>query len=117
MKESTVQGRIIQALEQRGAWVVKVHQTGRGRRGIPDVIACYRGIFLAIEVKAPGGQTTDHQRVQLRQIQAAGGHAMVASSVSKVMLLLDALDQVQLLNQPELPGMEAPRIVRLEDAA
>lgn len=120
MSEATLQKTIIDTLEQRGAWVAKQHQTGRGRRGIPDVLACYRGLFIAIEVKAPGSTTAaGRKEAQLRElgaVQTAGGHAMIATNVSKVLLLLDALDQVDVANQPTLPGLSTVVVNRLDAA-
>lgn len=59
---------------------------GMGSMGIPDIIVCYRGIFLAIEVKAPGkkSHTTALQDDKIAKIRTAGGWAIVADCVSDV---------------------------------
>lgn len=49
MKEQDIQRKIIKYLESVGAYVVKV--VASNKSGTPDILACYRGIFLAIEVK------------------------------------------------------------------
>lgn len=50
---------------------------GYGRAGIPDVVACVNGHFLAIECKAGKGKTTALQKRELQSIAAAGGTACI----------------------------------------
>lgn len=56
---------------------------GYGTNGVPDFIICYRGTFVAIEAKAPGklDNTTPLQRMQIRNIHKASGHALVVDNV------------------------------------
>jgi len=51
MKEQDYQKKIINYLEKNGAYVVKISVASK--KGVPDIIACYRGRFLGIEVKTP----------------------------------------------------------------
>jgi hypothetical protein len=46
---------------------------GYGRQGIPDVICCIQGRFVAIECKAGRGVTTPLQDRELVRIRHAGG--------------------------------------------
>lgn len=73
---------------------MKVHGSRFGRAGIPDVIACYRGRFIAIEVKRPGSgsQTTKLQDHEIAMIKRAHGEALVATCPETVEGLLDAID-------------------------
>ena len=89
---SIVQG-IRMLLTTRGAWNMKVHGGPMGRAGIPDVIACYRGVFVAIEVKRPGAKPTPHQRRELDAIHSADGHAVIATSKHDVLELLARIDK------------------------
>lgn len=50
---------------------------GYGRQGIPDVIVCVDGKFLAIECKAGKGTTTALQEKEMAKIRAANGVTMV----------------------------------------
>lgn len=50
---------------------------GYGRAGIPDIIVCAGGFFLAIECKAGKGTTTALQKRELELIEKAGGTAVV----------------------------------------
>lgn len=64
-------------------WFYMPVQNGMGTVGIPDIIACIRGVFVAIEVKAPGklGNVTPNQANVLNAVLAAGGVAMVVDSL------------------------------------
>lgn len=56
-----------------GAYVYKPPGGLYGRNGTPDCFLVWRGIFIAIEVKADGNPPTDLQLKSLRSIIAAGG--------------------------------------------
>jgi len=62
---------------------------GYGRSGVPDIIACMRGRFLAIECKAKGNnKLTALQERELAAIEEAGGISYVADDAS-----LEALER------------------------
>lgn len=46
---------------------------GYGRQGIPDVICCIQGRFVAIECKANGGVPTELQNREAEKIRKGGG--------------------------------------------
>lgn len=50
---------------------------GYGRSGIPDIIVCYRGQFIAVECKAGFNKTTPLQDKELAAISTAGGITLV----------------------------------------
>ncbi len=52
--------------------------------GTADILCCYRGRFVAIEVKAPKGKPSDKQREFLHSINEAGGIGFIARSVDDV---------------------------------
>lgn len=56
--------------------------------GIPDIIVCAAGKFIAIECKAPGrrGSVTKHQELKIAEIRASGGTAFVATCLDDVIL-------------------------------
>jgi hypothetical protein len=51
---------------------------------VADILGCYKGRLLAIEVKAPGGRLSDHQQVFMARVTKEGGIAIVAYSVDAV---------------------------------
>jgi penicillin-binding protein-related factor A (putative recombinase) len=63
-------------------------------KGVSDIIGCWNGRFLAIEVKTPAGRVTDDQRKFLGRIRNHGGIAfVVARSVDDVIDGLDVRDR------------------------
>lgn len=94
MTEADVRRRVVEALRARGAVVWS--QTGAiGGTGRPDLAVCYRGRFIAVELKAPAGRLSRLQRVLLEQVESAGGIAAVVRSPAEAMALLDRVDTEQ----------------------
>lgn len=90
--EARLGAQIRKACAARGAFIFKIHGGPTMMAGLPDLIACYRGIFLGIEVKMPGNKPSAIQLRRHDEIAAANGAVIVAYSVSDVMTCLDALD-------------------------
>lgn len=63
-------------------WVLKVVGSGVQSSGVPDVIMCVKGRFVAIELKRPDGKgkLSDIQKAQIERIRRAGGRAETVSS-------------------------------------
>ena len=75
--EGKVKSKCVDILKKYGAYYFFPAQNGYGRAGVPDIIACYRGHFLAIECKAGFNKPTALQEREMAAIQKAGGSAMV----------------------------------------
>lgn len=102
-KEADIQAAIRDYLALRGAVVIRVN-SGRmpwtdkaGKRrsmamndspGCSDLLVCFRGKFLALEVKRPGEFETPKQAAFLERVRQAGGFARVVRSVGCVELAL-----------------------------
>jgi hypothetical protein len=96
MSEASITKAIMKRLKKEpNSWWFKVHGGPSQKAGIPDIIGCWRGLFIAIEVKAPGGTLRRLQAYRIGQIMKAGGVASMVYSVGEVELLLDTLDQVE----------------------
>ena len=52
--EAKVKKKIKEYLATTGAWYYMPVSNGMGRVGCPDILVCYKGNFVAFEVKAPG---------------------------------------------------------------
>lgn len=61
--------------------------------GIPDLLCCYRGLFVGIELKQVGEEPSKAQEHQMRKIRASGGIAFVARSLSDVKTVLGAFSE------------------------
>lgn len=77
--EAKVKKKIVDILKEAGAYYFFPATGGYGRSGIPDVIACIGGKFLAIECKAGKGKTTALQDRELVNIWKAGGATWVVN--------------------------------------
>jgi hypothetical protein len=89
MKESTVTRNIVAYLKDlkrtgKRIWFSKLHGGPMQKAGLPDLIVLYRGVFLAIEIKRPGGKATPLQLHTLAEMEKAGAQTIVASSVEDV---------------------------------
>ena len=71
----------------------KEHGGPYGTSGIPDIICCYKGRFLGLEAKLPGGKLTELQRRTLDKINAAGGIARQVQSVDDVKVIIAQADR------------------------
>lgn len=61
------------------------------RPGTPDILVCYRGDFIGIEVKALNGKLSEHQAMVGNDIQQCGGRWLVAKSLDDVTGYFDTL--------------------------
>ena len=75
--EKRVKDACVEVLKAFNAYYFFPVMGGYGRSGIPDIIACFRGHFIAIECKAGFNTTTQLQERELKAIAAAGGITLV----------------------------------------
>lgn len=75
--EKRVKDACVEVLKTFGAYYFFPVMGGYGRSGIPDIIACYKGYFIAIECKAGFNKTTPLQDKELAAIATAGGITLV----------------------------------------
>lgn len=91
--ESTITASIQRWLSKQPEWFgFKVAGGGAQMRGVPDIVGCWRGHFVGLEVKRPGvGRVSELQKHRVDQIRGAGGVAAVVYSVDDVKRLLEGL--------------------------
>lgn len=70
--EGKVKDKVKRLLKKYGAYYFMPVQTGYGAPTL-DILACYKGIFIAIETKAPGKKPTARQELTIKEIKAANG--------------------------------------------
>jgi Holliday junction resolvase len=80
--ETKVKRKVTVILNKYDAYFFFPPSNGFGRTGIPDIIVCYCGQFIAIECKAGKNTTTALQRRELRAIEDAGGYALVINETN-----------------------------------
>lgn len=57
-------------------WYTKIWGGGFQKSGIPDVICCVNGIFVAVEIKASHGRPSKLQKLNVSRLNHAGGLAV-----------------------------------------
>lgn len=84
-EEKKVENQIKRYLDKLGAYHIKIHGSAYMPAGTPDILACLKGRFVAIEVKrSKGGVVSALQEFKIKQIKNAGGVAFDARSVEDV---------------------------------
>jgi hypothetical protein len=85
--ESKLSRRIIGAINERGGFAWKNHGSEFTMAGLPDVIVCWKGRFIGLEVKMPGkkGTVSEVQHLVHGKIRHAEGKVCVVSSVSEAL--------------------------------
>ena len=81
--EKQFENKVKQFLKDQNCWFVKywsgAAQNGRKytKDGVPDLLVCCNGFFLAIELKAENGKPSKLQLWNIDKIREAGGIAIV----------------------------------------
>ena len=70
----------------------KEHGGSYGCAGIPDIICCYKGRFIGLECKLPGGRLTELQKRAIEKINHAGGVACRVESVEDAKRVIKRVD-------------------------
>ena len=77
--EKKVKDKIVRILKEEDVYYFFPATHGFGRSGVPDIICCVAGMFLAIEVKAGKNKPTALQVAEIEAIRRADGVAIVAN--------------------------------------
>jgi len=94
LTETDVKRQIKDTLHAVGALPVSIWQGMMSKKGVSDILVCYQGKFVAIEVKKPGwklpgrqAKSYQHyyrQKEFIDQVKAAGGIGFFANCVEDV---------------------------------
>lgn len=75
--EKNFENKVKEYLSDMGAWHVKFFANRMTKIGVPDILACVNGYFVAVEVKASNGRPSDLQIYNIQKIREAGGFAVI----------------------------------------
>ena len=78
--EGRVKAAVRKILDAEQVYHFSPAATGFGRAGIPDIICCVNGAFIAFELKAGKGKTT---ALQDREIAAISGHGGIVLVINE----------------------------------
>ena len=90
MTEADLTRKLIKYLKSEGAYAVKIHGN-MYTAGLPDIVGCYHGVFLGLEVKKPGRENTltKLQARTLDDISDSWGVAFVVTDIADCVLALE----------------------------
>lgn len=80
--EAKVKAKVHAKLKAAGAYAVNYIGGMYANAGTPDILACINGRFVGIECKAGANKPTLIQLKNLRDIEAAGGVALVINEAN-----------------------------------
>ena len=78
--EAKVKTRVKKLLKEYGTYQHWPVQTGYGAACL-DCHACYKGLYFAVETKAPGKHPTPRQEITIEDIQEADGKVFVIGEI------------------------------------
>lgn len=90
--ESAFQKKVLDYIESRGAYKIKIHVSSYQTEGEPDVICCYKGRFCAFELKQ-GSELSGLQEIKLELIRESGGVAMEVRDIKQIAEAFDKIDE------------------------
>lgn len=92
--EADLQHNCEEILRMRGLWFLHLTDpsTRYNNKGIPDLLICVNGRFLAVELKTETGTVSGAQHAHLAKIREAGGEAFVCRSVERFIEILDSME-------------------------
>lgn len=77
--EGKIKDKVVGILKEEGVYYFFPATHGFGRSGVPDIVCCVNGYFLAIEVKAGTNKPTALQVREIEAIRRCNGVAVVAN--------------------------------------
>ena len=75
--EKNFENKIKRYLDSLECWHVKFFANAYTKSGIPDLLACINGYFVAIEVKAENGSPSVLQKYNVERLNRENGFAVV----------------------------------------
>ena len=87
--EKPVQKKIIEYL-RRFAYVIKAIVSNRD--GIPDLIICHKGLFIAFEIKDIKKKPTKLQEYNIQSIREKGGYAFSVQTFDEAKKHIEAIE-------------------------
>jgi len=93
MLEISITKKILDYLKSlENCFAFKEHGGRYGTAGIPDIICCFNGRFIAFEVKTDTGKLTKLQEITIHRIKDAKGEAFKVTSLQEVKKILEHLE-------------------------
>jgi len=90
-KESKLSRDIMAELRKHGWFCFKVHGNEATMKGLPDIMVCAEGYFVALETKRPGehGSNTKRQEYVQGLINDAGGYSQLVLTPRQAVYIVE----------------------------
>lgn len=80
--EKKVKDKVVAVLKDEGVYYFFPATHGFGRSGVPDIVCCVNGKFLAVECKAGTNKPTALQVREIEAIRKCNGVAIVVNEAN-----------------------------------
>ena len=113
MREAQFSKQVVKYLKEKGALVNVNTANMFDRVGRSDVECCYKGYFIALELKVDSYQPDPLQITYLQKVRSAGGFGLILrDNIQELMVLLSCIDNdiERQYRQPELPEIKVEEI-------
>jgi len=93
MKESTVQRKLMEELRLKwpNGYIRKIAQNMYSHGGVPDILTCINGKFVALEVKTIKGTLSRLQARDIKLIEQAGGLALTCYGERDIAYIIELI--------------------------
>lgn len=95
MNETAYTNKVRKLLNVRGCYSEKIWGGGMQSAGIPDILVCYRGIFIGLELKVKNNKPSPLQEAKVKLIRDSGGIAGVFwDRLEPIEYILNSIDKI-----------------------
>lgn len=78
-QEKQFENKVKKYLTEKGCYWVKHFGCAFSRAGVPDLLCCVNGKFVALECKSEKGKLSELQKYEIKKISNSGGFAYCVS--------------------------------------
>ena len=113
MREAQFSREVVKYLKDKGALVNVNTANMFDRVGRSDVECCYKGFFIALELKVGSYQPDPLQISYLQKVRDSGGFGLILrDNIQELMVLLHCIDNCveRQYKQPDLPEIKVEEI-------
>ena len=89
--EKKLQDKVVRYLKDRGIYYLNLYGDGRSGKGKPDIIACIKGKFVAMELKVGANDMQADQVIHKRRIEKSGGLHYTPYNMDEVIKIVEDL--------------------------
>ena len=99
--EATFQREAIELIESMGGYPIKIHVSAYQSQGEPDLVCCYKGRYVAFELKVDNNKPSKLQLEKIEDIKRAGGIALPVYSINEIKETLYEISRIQQGGEPQ----------------